>query len=627
MREKKILKVLTAMLTITAVTGGALYYMPDSVFEQVSITAEASTASGTLSSGVKWELADGTLTLSGSGEVTTPNYWLKYSSEIKKVVIGDGVTSISSSIFMHSSSLESVTISSSVKYIGNYAFYNCKMLKSVTFEKSKTSDNELEIGPRAFCNCTRLTDITFSDNLISLETGAFSGCESLENIKLPDSLTFIGDNAFRGTALTKIEIPDGVDDIGEFAFINCQHLESVKLPSSITTIRGYTFNKCTSLKSVVIPEGVKTIKNYAFADCSGLERVSFPSSLPVSGIESAAFMSVGDIAHIHIPENASYEDYAANKYLPAAELNYISGGCNFTNCSLNDGSTKDLLTWTLENGTLTVTGKGALGTGNVNPIEWLDRKAEIKNVVVGDGVTSVGTFAFGLCPDFESLTISSSVALLDYGAFYNHPKLETVKFVKSRTSNNKTVIGESAFNTCPSLKSVTFTDNITSIEDMAFNDCTSLNNVVIPEGVTKLGKFAFSGCTSLERISFPKSLTDIDSNAFFSTNNIKHIHIPEGTAYTDYATGNNYLPTDESYYFIGECDDEDCPMNVKGTGVEGDVNQDGIFDIDDVIDLARSILTTAPGSENPYMPYGGDRDGSGNIDIDDVILLARQLIM
>ena len=111
----------------------------------------------------KFTSSDGTLTISGTGNMTNfvdnryvPWCSLSLYNEIKKVVIGDGVTSIGDHAFEICSSLTSVTIPNSVTSIGNYAFMHCKSLTSVTIPNSVTS-----IGKYAFMNCKSLTSITF----------------------------------------------------------------------------------------------------------------------------------------------------------------------------------------------------------------------------------------------------------------------------------------------------------------------------------------------------------------------------------------------------------------------------------------------------------------------------------
>ena len=122
---------------------------------------------------ITWTLSDGTLTISGTGEM--PNYslvnqnqpWSSKKSTIKKVIIENGVTNI-----------------------GKYTFYNYSNLTTITIPKSVTS-----IGGFAFAYCKSLTSITIPNSVTSIGGGAFNGC-GLTSITIPNSVTTIADYTF-----------------------------------------------------------------------------------------------------------------------------------------------------------------------------------------------------------------------------------------------------------------------------------------------------------------------------------------------------------------------------------------------------------------------------------------------
>lgn len=87
----------------------------------------------------------------------------------------------------------------------------------------------------------------------------FDGCPVVE----------IGDDAFNGcTAITKLEIPEGVTTIGARAFYNCQGLTTVVLPESLTTIKDLAFSVCMKLSEVTVPASVTTIGHSPFFACA-----------------------------------------------------------------------------------------------------------------------------------------------------------------------------------------------------------------------------------------------------------------------------------------------------------------------------------------------------------------------
>ena len=162
----------------------------------VSLSAYAE-KSGTCGKHLKWKLtAEGVLTITGTGEMYNwedryANPWAPYSSNVKQVIIGDGVTTIGVSAFYYCSSLTSIRIPNSVTTIGGEAFSYCRALTSVTIPNSVTT-----IGEWAFCECSSLTSVTIPNSVTTIGSGAFSFCSSLTSVTIPNSVTTIGSGAF-----------------------------------------------------------------------------------------------------------------------------------------------------------------------------------------------------------------------------------------------------------------------------------------------------------------------------------------------------------------------------------------------------------------------------------------------
>ena len=104
---------------------------------------------GTCGPDLRWHLTDdGVLTISGKGKMYDFSYLLTtpwVESNIKRIIIGDGITTIGGNAFSYCRALTSVTIPNSVTKIGSSAFTYCSALTSVTIPNSVT-----EIGGRAF---------------------------------------------------------------------------------------------------------------------------------------------------------------------------------------------------------------------------------------------------------------------------------------------------------------------------------------------------------------------------------------------------------------------------------------------------------------------------------------------
>ncbi len=89
-----------------------------------------------------------------------------------------------------------------------------------------------------------------------------------------------------------------------------------------------------------------------------------------------------------------------------------------------------------------------------------------------------------------------------------------------------TTIGESCFQKCSALKSITIPDSVKTISNFAFFECNNLKYLEIPKGVTTIENSAFFTCANLERVVILNGVTDIERNAFSSCQKLSYINIP-----------------------------------------------------------------------------------------------------
>ena len=127
--------------------------------------------------------------------------------EIKSVTIPESVTRIEEYAF-YKTSLEEITIPDTVEYLGEYAFSRCEKL-------SKAELNTKTIEQNAFANCTKLTQVTFGDNVETIDREAFKNCEKLEILTLGKGIKNIGICCFQSCiSLKEVSFPTGIDTIG-----------------------------------------------------------------------------------------------------------------------------------------------------------------------------------------------------------------------------------------------------------------------------------------------------------------------------------------------------------------------------------------------------------------------------
>ena len=171
---------------------------------------------------------------------------------------------------------------------------------------------------------------------------------------------------------------------------------------------------------------------------------------------------------------------------------------------IDSGTCGENLTWTLDSdGLLTISGTGPMTYYNEVEGPWYPWPNDsVQNIVIEEGVTSIGSCAFYNCSSPVSIIIPDSV----------------------------TSIGDSAFRGCSSLVSITFPDSVTSISDYAFYECTGLTSLIIPDSVTVIGNAAFRACVGLTSVSFGNGTTIIGKQAFFSCDKLTSVSLGKRVA-------------------------------------------------------------------------------------------------
>ena len=192
------------------------------------------------------------------------------------------------------------------------------------------------------------------------------------------------------------------------------------------------------------------------------------------------------------------------------------------------------VTYTLNRyGLLTVSGTGAMYNYNdSSSLSPFYHRADVKKVIVENGVTGVGNYAFYGCTDLTEITIPDSVKNIGQYAFSGCTGLTALILPDSVVSigsgafyncsgmtdltlpDGITAIAGNVFYNCQSLTGLTIPDGVTSIAPYSFFNCAGLTELVLPDGVASISQFAFSGCTGLTSITVPLSLINISNNVF-----------------------------------------------------------------------------------------------------------------
>ena len=514
-------------------------------------------------SNLQWLLTiDNNLYITGAGVMVFEDEdnapWSAYAGDIKSVSLPEGLTVIGARAFANCTNLPEIEIPDSVVSIDAYAFTNCDALKNVTFGDGLTT-----IGNGAFYDCDALFEVSMGKNTKTIGEKAFADCDSLYDVDFGDSVTTIGREAFKNcVAMEKVKIPTNIATIEAKAFSGCSSLVAAHFFGS-PAIKHNVFEGCTALVDVffdgdapvelgtaAFEKDIVTLRynlgTNGWTESDGLDTAAgtWNGYKLVAHIRTGSVACIGDIhfltlqeaidaakdgvvidllaeidekivvsKHLTIERNGfSVTDLTAgeNYGLTVYDTVYIIGAFqNFGYCGAEAGGKN--LYWTLtEDGILTITGSGAMADFTAEDrAPWHEKAAEINTVIMDEGITTLGNYAFADCTALETFAIGEEITSVGTGCFENCSVLTDVKI-----PNNVKFIGANAFYGCASLKKVIIPDSVTEIGNRAFMGCSNLETVVLGDGLTIIRGAAFANCTGLLDITLGKNIVFIESCAF-----------------------------------------------------------------------------------------------------------------
>ena len=492
-------------------------------------------------------------------------------------------------------SLSKVTIPSGVTVIGLYAFMDCNHLTNVTIPEGVKI-----VGVEAFKNCSNLTQVTIPESVTFIAERLFAGCTSLQGFKVaPDNAHFKSESGLLLTksgrsvvavagGLTNLMIPDGVTYIRDRALEGNTNLTNVTIPASLTNISQWTFAGCANLTTfdvspdnpnfssasgLLLSKDGKTI----IAAAVGLTDVAIPTS--VTCIGESAFAGCRRLTHLTIPthvERICVERYRQKAFESCNDSLFDTN--TITGVRMVDG-------WIIDcddlSGSLDLTGVHVRGIAD-NAFDGTDFEGRVglTDVILPEGVTSIGDGAFAQCCGLTNVVIPASVKRIGNDAFSACCKLTNLTIpagvaeigagafpwcmkdlkvapgntnfksvsglllskdgktivaaqrdlTKVKIPDGVTDIGERAFAYCRGLTAVTIPASVRHVGSDAFTGCRGLTGITIPDGVTKIGDHAFKNCQGLRSMAIPASVTEIGNGVFSGCTMLKSVAVsPDST--------------------------------------------------------------------------------------------------
>lgn len=421
-------------------------------------------------------------------------------SNLTNLVIGDSVTAIDSLSLSGCSSLQSLSIGDGIVKFG-YSFSGAGLdsLKTISIGKGLSS---VDAGGswNVFRGMKALEEINVceeNESFVSVDGVLYNKemtvlvafpCGKTGSFQVPDGITGIRMNAFSGSAITEIIMPDSVTEIN--GFNKCVNLKTFTVPDSVERIPQACFAGCSSLKEIHLPESLKYIAQSAFLNCVSLKEISFPVSL--SSIDRWAFEGCDGLSKVTFGESTPWID--ENAFLDVTTVCYYPA---------------NILTWDDET-------KADYG-GNLTWISY-----DVDQFEGQDYTFTIAETGITLAYKIDEETKCASIVLC------NSDAVGLLEIPDTIDGYTVTDIAESAFKDCVGLTGVTIPDTVKTIGCHAFDGCTKMTSVNIPESITLINDYAFAN-SGLTAIDIPNTVVEIGSYAFNNTKIVELI-IPDSVS-------------------------------------------------------------------------------------------------
>ncbi|MBQ7957822.1 MAG: leucine-rich repeat protein [Clostridia bacterium] len=381
--------------------------------------------------------------------------------------------------------------------------------------------------------------------------GAFENKTQIMSITIPDGVTEIGNNAFFGTGFynTSSNWENGVLYIGKYLIeVNAAAIgSSYTVKDGTVLIADYAFSNCTALSAITFPATLKVIGDAAFSGCTSLKTANCGvrkgewSSVVIGSDNSA--LNENTLVFVPDPHVHSYDEIVAD-----VKATCTTDGYKITKCSCGDEVREDYPSaghvfvnnicagcngreyeYSVSAGSVTIEGCHESIGGTVNipatiggykvvaiAANAFQNNNNFVNVVIPEGVATIGEKAFFNCDKLESVSVPASVVSIGDSAFAGCDKITAISVNANNISYSSDAdgvlynAGKTELVYYPAGKtaeSYVVADSVVIIGKKAFKDITALKSVEIPEGVKTIAENAFAGCSNITDVVYGSTET------------------------------------------------------------------------------------------------------------------------
>lgn len=457
-------------------------------------------------------------------------------SGIKNIKLPDSVQIIGVNAF-GGSQLQNIEFNKNLKHIYTNAFGATKL------EKLILPDSVIDVSSNGFGVISTLKYVKISDNLKTLNSAVFQGCTELEDVDFGNGIETIMAGAFNGvTKLKSIILPDSVIDVQSGAFSSVTACKDIRLSNNLKIIKSGAFNTCGS-KTLRIPNDVtiqggnfnsSLIENIIFDGSVYIQGGSFTGNVkikslkinPYSTLDGGAFYNCLQLEDIYIDHHVNFSNGFASAF--------PQGNCLIKKIYLDSDITGFYSSnyYNLE----------TLFFGdNLNIIRnnWLS--GGVKNVIFGKNIKNLNEYICKGNTNIKTIIFNSSIENITGRYAFSESSLEYINLqdtsIESLPENAFTRsairyielpdtlkvlpddgVNHSAFSYCSQLEYVKLSNNCSIIPESTFHGCRSLKDIIIPPCVKTIESWVFS-YTGLTHLEIPSTVERI-TGPLWDSNNI-----------------------------------------------------------------------------------------------------------